>query len=194
MDAGADDLADQLRPTPEAARRRSSPGEGRAEGRPYRLVAERVRAEEDRAVAGETVAAAVQHADRTGSAAVQHADRTGSAPLAPDAHGDAGRPVPVVVAGGRRRAEQVARLGDADDALDVERQRYERGLITKDERTQELIAIWIKATNEVAEAMNANFPKTNPIFMMVDSGARKHNADASVPRSRPASARYRARP
>ncbi|GAA3143644.1 hypothetical protein GCM10017687_70550 [Streptomyces echinatus] len=39
---------------------------------------------------------------------------------------------------------------------------YERGLITKEERTQELIAIWTKATNEVAEAMNENFPKTNP--------------------------------
>ncbi|WP_406283480.1 DNA-directed RNA polymerase subunit beta' [Embleya sp. NBC_00896] len=49
---------------------------------------------------------------------------------------------------------------------------YERGLITKDERQQEQIQIWTKATNEVAEAMNANFPKTNPIFMMVDSGAR----------------------
>ncbi|MEU2897031.1 DNA-directed RNA polymerase subunit beta' [Streptomyces sp. NPDC088106] len=49
---------------------------------------------------------------------------------------------------------------------------YERGLITKDERTQELINIWTKATNEVAEAMNENFPKTNPIFMMVNSGAR----------------------
>ncbi|MEY9837206.1 DNA-directed RNA polymerase subunit beta' [Streptomyces sp. 846.5] len=49
---------------------------------------------------------------------------------------------------------------------------YERGLITKDERQQELVAIWTKATNEVADAMNANFPKTNPIFMMVDSGAR----------------------
>ncbi|NLU72452.1 DNA-directed RNA polymerase subunit beta' [Streptomyces sp. HNM0575] len=49
---------------------------------------------------------------------------------------------------------------------------YERGLITKDERTQELIAIWTKATNEVSEAMSDNFPKTNPIFMMVDSGAR----------------------
>jgi DNA-directed RNA polymerase subunit beta' len=49
---------------------------------------------------------------------------------------------------------------------------YERGLITKDERTTELITIWTRATNEVAEAMNANFPKTNPIFMMVDSGAR----------------------
>ncbi len=49
---------------------------------------------------------------------------------------------------------------------------YERGLITKEERSQELIAIWTKATNEVAEAMNDNFPRTNPIFMMVDSGAR----------------------
>lgn len=49
---------------------------------------------------------------------------------------------------------------------------YERGLITKDERTTELITVWTRATNEVAEAMNANFPKTNPIFMMVDSGAR----------------------
>ncbi|MET7299233.1 DNA-directed RNA polymerase subunit beta' [Embleya sp. NPDC005575] len=49
---------------------------------------------------------------------------------------------------------------------------YERGLITKDERQQEQIQIWTKATNEVAEAMNLNFPKTNPIFMMVDSGAR----------------------
>lgn len=53
----------------------------------------------------------------------------------------------------------------------VQRQ-YERGLITNDERKQELIGIWTQATNEVAEAMNANFPKTNPIFMMVDSGAR----------------------
>ncbi|WP_436786371.1 DNA-directed RNA polymerase subunit beta' [Yinghuangia sp. YIM S10712] len=49
---------------------------------------------------------------------------------------------------------------------------YERGLITKAERAQEQIQIWTKATNEVADAMNANFPKTNPIFMMVDSGAR----------------------
>nr|BFD83257.1 DNA-directed RNA polymerase subunit beta' [Streptomyces sp. Xyl84] len=49
---------------------------------------------------------------------------------------------------------------------------YERGLITKEERTQELIQIWTQATNEVAEAMNDNFPKTNPIFMMVNSGAR----------------------
>ncbi len=49
---------------------------------------------------------------------------------------------------------------------------YERGLITKQERTEELIGIWTEATNEVAKAMEKNFPRENPIFMMVDSGAR----------------------
>jgi DNA-directed RNA polymerase subunit beta' len=49
---------------------------------------------------------------------------------------------------------------------------YERGLITDDERRQELINIWTEATNEVADAMQVAFPKTNPVFMMVNSGAR----------------------
>lgn len=59
-----------------------------------------------------------------------------------------------------------------EDLDEKVQKQYERGLITKEERTQELIAIWTKATNEVAEAMNANFPKTNPVSMMVNSGAR----------------------
>jgi len=49
---------------------------------------------------------------------------------------------------------------------------YERGTVTEDERRQELIAIWTDATAELTEAMKANFTKDNPIFMMVDSGAR----------------------
>ena len=49
---------------------------------------------------------------------------------------------------------------------------YEKGLITDDERRQELIEIWTNATTEVANAMEANFPKTNPVWMMVYSGAR----------------------
>ena len=48
---------------------------------------------------------------------------------------------------------------------------YEKGLITDDERRQELIEIWTQASNEVAKAMEANFDRSNPIFMMVDSGA-----------------------
>jgi DNA-directed RNA polymerase subunit beta' len=53
----------------------------------------------------------------------------------------------------------------------VQRQ-YERGVITDDERRQELIEIWTKATTEVAKDMEDHFPRNNPIAMMVGSGAR----------------------
>ncbi|MGH2595645.1 MAG: DNA-directed RNA polymerase subunit beta', partial [Actinomycetota bacterium] len=49
---------------------------------------------------------------------------------------------------------------------------YRRGIITDDERRQELIEIWTKATDEVKDAMEAQFTPTNPIFMMANSGAR----------------------
>ncbi len=49
---------------------------------------------------------------------------------------------------------------------------YLRGLITDDERRQELIEIWTQATNRVAKAMEDNLPRTNSIFKMVSSGAR----------------------
>ena len=49
---------------------------------------------------------------------------------------------------------------------------YDRGLITEDERRQELIEIWTQATNEVADKMEATFDEDNTIFMMVSSGAR----------------------
>ncbi|GGZ16314.1 DNA-directed RNA polymerase subunit beta' [Streptomyces poonensis] len=58
-----------------------------------------------------------------------------------------------------------------EQALKIQKQ-FERGLVTKEERTQELIVIWNKASSEVAEAMQANFPRTNPIFIMIESGAR----------------------
>ena len=51
---------------------------------------------------------------------------------------------------------------------------YEKGLITDDERRQELIEIWTQATNEVSKEMETNFvsAEANPIWMMVNSGAR----------------------
>ena len=51
-------------------------------------------------------------------------------------------------------------------------QQFERGLITDDERRQELIEIWTQATDEVAEEMQATFAEDNTIYMMVHSGAR----------------------
>jgi DNA-directed RNA polymerase subunit beta' len=49
---------------------------------------------------------------------------------------------------------------------------YERGLITEDERRQELIEIWTQATNEVAKELENTMPKDSTIYKMVTSGAR----------------------
>ena len=49
-------------------------------------------------------------------------------------------------------------------------QQYRKGIITDDERRQELIEIWTQATDEVKDAMEAQFTPTNPIFMMANSG------------------------
>ena len=57
------------------------------------------------------------------------------------------------------------------DADKIEKQ-YLRGVITEEERRQELVEVWTKATSEVAKEMEANFPKTNPVYIMVNSGAR----------------------
>ncbi len=43
--------------------------------------------------------------------------------------------------------------------------------MTDDERRQELIEIWTEAASRVGKSMEANFDKTNSIYMMVDSGA-----------------------
>ena len=49
---------------------------------------------------------------------------------------------------------------------------YDTGLITDEERRQELIKIWTDATEDVASAMRVNFPENNTVNMMVTSGAR----------------------
>src|SRR5205085_8376846 len=49
---------------------------------------------------------------------------------------------------------------------------YRKGIITDDERRQELIEIWTQATDEVKDAMESQFGVTNPIYMMANSGAR----------------------
>jgi DNA-directed RNA polymerase subunit beta' len=53
----------------------------------------------------------------------------------------------------------------------VEKQ-FRKGVITDDERKQELVEIWTEATNKVAAAMEENFDELNPIYMMANSGAR----------------------
>jgi DNA-directed RNA polymerase subunit beta' len=63
-------------------------------------------------------------------------------------------------------------LESYETQADKVQSQYEKGLITDDERRQELIEIWTKATAEVGKEMEENFPRLNPVWMMVFSGAR----------------------
>jgi len=63
-------------------------------------------------------------------------------------------------------------LSESEDrAAKIEKQ-FSRGVITDNERRQELIEIWTEATSRVADAMESNFKASNPFFMMANSGAR----------------------
>ncbi len=66
-----------------------------------------------------------------------------------------------------------AELLAAAEAKAAEKQKaYDRGLMTEQELNDELIEIWTHATDEVSKAMQENFPAANPIWQMVQSGAR----------------------
>jgi len=49
--------------------------------------------------------------------------------------------------------------------------RYQRGLLSHAERNNDLVKLWNQATDEVARAMEENFPEDNPIPLIVRSGA-----------------------
>ncbi|HIW61331.1 MAG TPA: DNA-directed RNA polymerase subunit beta', partial [Candidatus Stackebrandtia excrementipullorum] len=57
------------------------------------------------------------------------------------------------------------------DADRIEKQ-YQRGLMTSEERRGELIEIWTKATNEIAKSLDKDLLPTNPLWQMINSGAR----------------------
>jgi DNA-directed RNA polymerase subunit beta' len=66
-------------------------------------------------------------------------------------------------------------LDSAEDEVIKVEKNFKRGLITDDERYEEVIKIWKAATNEVEKNLEKNFKefdRFNPIWMMADSGAR----------------------
>ncbi|MDP3014128.1 MAG: DNA-directed RNA polymerase subunit beta', partial [Candidatus Subteraquimicrobiales bacterium] len=63
-------------------------------------------------------------------------------------------------------------LNAPEEAVEKIEHQYAKGLITKEERHQKIVDIWTKATEDVTTAMEKNFDKFNPVFMMAHSGAR----------------------
>ena len=63
-------------------------------------------------------------------------------------------------------------LAQAEAKVDEITKQYKRGLISDEERYNSVIKVWDKTTNDITDAMIANFDELNPIYMMATSGAR----------------------
>ncbi len=68
--------------------------------------------------------------------------------------------------------EKAAILAGYEAKVKVVEGNYERGLITEDERHEQIVNIWTEATDKVADAMQENLNELNSIYMMANSGAR----------------------
>jgi DNA-directed RNA polymerase subunit beta' len=69
------------------------------------------------------------------------------------------------------QAKEEILAGYEERVANVE-QLYERGLITEEERHEQIVNLWTEATEDVAQAMEETLFELNPIFMMANSGAR----------------------
>ncbi|AYA74099.1 DNA-directed RNA polymerase subunit beta' [Bacillus sp. Y1] len=63
-------------------------------------------------------------------------------------------------------------IAEAQTKVDNVQKQFRRGLITEDERYDRVISIWSAAKDVIQAKLMKSLDKTNPIFMMSDSGAR----------------------
>ncbi len=63
-------------------------------------------------------------------------------------------------------------LQDAEDAVDKITKQFMRGLLSEEERYNQVIAVWTETIDKVTKALMDNLDKFNPIYMMAHSGAR----------------------
>ncbi len=66
-------------------------------------------------------------------------------------------------------------IADAEETVDKIANNYHRGLITDEERYNEVINTWKETDDQLAEDLINGLDKYNNIFMMADSGARGSN-------------------
>lgn len=63
-------------------------------------------------------------------------------------------------------------IHDAEVQVDKIQNDFRRGLVSDEERYEQVISIWNKAKDEVSKSLMANLDPFNPIYMMIGSGAR----------------------
>ena len=67
-------------------------------------------------------------------------------------------------------------LAAAEEQVDVINSYYQLGLYSAEERSRAVIRVWEETTNEVSSGILESLGNYNPIYMMVDSGARGSKA------------------
>jgi DNA-directed RNA polymerase subunit beta' len=71
------------------------------------------------------------------------------------------------------------RLVEADAAVDQIDRQFQRGLITDDERYEQVVDVWQKTTNDLSTAMMDGLDPFGSVRMMSDSGARGNKGQIS---------------
>ncbi len=71
------------------------------------------------------------------------------------------------------------RLAEADTAVDQIDRQFQRGLITDDERYEQVVDVWQKTTNDLSTAMMDGLDPFGSVRMMSDSGARGNKGQIS---------------
>ena len=80
--------------------------------------------------------------------------------------------ITVAVCDAKIPPEKGAIISAAEADIDAIREEYMMGLRSNDERYQDVLRVWEKATDDVTSKLQGNLDRFNPIYMMADSGAR----------------------
>ncbi len=67
-------------------------------------------------------------------------------------------------------------LAETEEIVDEINRKYNRGLLSNQDRSSKVLKAWDICTTRVADALTGSFEATNPIWMMLDSGARGSNS------------------
>ena len=68
--------------------------------------------------------------------------------------------------------DKPARLDAADEAVAAIDRQFQRGLITEDERYEQVVGVWQEASSAMSEQMMQSLDPNGPVTMMTASGAR----------------------
>ncbi len=63
-------------------------------------------------------------------------------------------------------------LLEADEQVGVIEDQYSRGFITEDERYENVVQVWMEATDKILEDVSSSLDRYGPIYMMATSGAK----------------------